>query len=88
MAKLTCRNSYRQDTTLISSSSVKCNENGEWEPEPIRCIPGPPIINIYVNEISVSIETDIQENNSTLIEVLEDKIIIYRNREKEMKPNF
>ncbi|XP_076181580.1 uncharacterized protein LOC143153855 isoform X1 [Ptiloglossa arizonensis] len=39
MAKLTCRNSYRQDTTLISSSSVKCNENGEWEPEPIRCIP-------------------------------------------------
>ncbi|XP_066582506.1 modular serine protease-like [Prorops nasuta] len=41
VAKLTCRNSYRQDTTLLTRQrdTVKCNEKGQWEPDPIRCIP-------------------------------------------------
>ncbi|KOC69793.1 Limulus clotting factor C, partial [Habropoda laboriosa] len=41
VARLACRISYNQDKTLFSvtSSQVTCNRTGQWEPEPIRCIP-------------------------------------------------
>ncbi|KZC10211.1 Limulus clotting factor C, partial [Dufourea novaeangliae] len=39
VATLSCRNSYRRDTTFLSPTSVRCNENGQWDPEPMRCIP-------------------------------------------------
>ncbi|EZA52823.1 hypothetical protein DMN91_001794 [Ooceraea biroi] len=40
-ARLSCRNSYRRESTLLSTRRdfVRCNANGQWEPEPIRCIP-------------------------------------------------
>nr|XP_012149751.1 PREDICTED: uncharacterized protein LOC100881290 [Megachile rotundata] len=39
-ASLKCRNSYRQDTTLLSTSKVtRCNKTGQWEPKPIQCVP-------------------------------------------------
>ncbi|XP_076249028.1 coagulation factor X isoform X2 [Calliopsis andreniformis] len=44
---LKCRAGYRQDATLFPSSDVTCTQNGQWEPEPLRCIPGfkPTIVN-------------------------------------------
>ncbi|KAF7407366.1 hypothetical protein HZH66_001903 [Vespula vulgaris] len=41
MATLNCRNSYREDTLFLSRqrSEVTCNERGQWEPEPLQCIP-------------------------------------------------
>ncbi|XP_071564591.1 modular serine protease-like isoform X2 [Temnothorax nylanderi] len=40
---LSCENSYRPETNqhLLSGqgTNVRCNANGEWEPEPIRCVP-------------------------------------------------
>ncbi|XP_043266690.1 modular serine protease-like isoform X2 [Venturia canescens] len=40
-AIVSCRNSYRSDSTILSSQrkNVKCNARGQWEPEPIRCSP-------------------------------------------------
>ncbi|KAL2725222.1 modular serine protease-like [Vespula squamosa] len=40
IASLNCRNGY-QDTIFLSKPKieVKCNKNGQWEPEPIKCIP-------------------------------------------------
>ncbi|XP_043261980.1 modular serine protease-like [Colletes gigas] len=39
-AQLSCRNSYRPlDITSPLHLPIRCNENGQWEPEPIRCIP-------------------------------------------------
>ncbi|KAL6262702.1 hypothetical protein P5V15_005494 [Pogonomyrmex californicus] len=40
-ATLTCKTSYRRETSLLSRqrSNVKCNTNGQWEPEPITCVP-------------------------------------------------
>ncbi|GAB1860049.1 Limulus clotting factor C [Camponotus japonicus] len=40
-AKLSCRDSYQYERNLLSRQSdfVRCNENGQWVPEPIRCIP-------------------------------------------------
>ncbi|XP_039314707.1 uncharacterized protein LOC105194836 [Solenopsis invicta] len=40
-AVLQCRNSYRPETNPLSEqrNNVRCNENGQWEPEPMRCIP-------------------------------------------------
>ncbi|XP_031849072.1 coagulation factor X [Nomia melanderi] len=38
VATLKCRNSYREDQRFSSSASVTCNENGQWEPEPMRCL--------------------------------------------------
>ncbi|CAL1673906.1 unnamed protein product [Lasius platythorax] len=40
-AKLDCRNSYQRESSLLSrrGDHVRCNENGQWEPEPIRCVP-------------------------------------------------
>ncbi|XP_058797800.1 limulus clotting factor C-like [Phymastichus coffea] len=38
-ARLTCRNSYIQDTTdLTTRDDVRCNAEGEWEPKPINCV--------------------------------------------------
>ncbi|XP_012281536.1 modular serine protease-like isoform X2 [Orussus abietinus] len=41
IASLSCCNSYQKDTSLLPThrNIVTCNENGEWEPEPIRCVP-------------------------------------------------
>lgn len=83
-AILSCRTSYRQDTTLFSRSQVTCNKNGQWQPDPIRCIPGPLNINIYVNNSSVSLQTDVQINNSTFVEIFDDKIVIYRNKKENI----
>lgn len=49
MADLSCHTSYRQDTTTIGLQGrhVKCNSNGKWQPEPIRCVPGDIVVNIY-----------------------------------------
>jgi hypothetical protein len=51
-ATLECRNSYRPADTQLSRQrkNVRCNANGQWEPEPMQCIPGPFMINIYVND--------------------------------------
>ncbi|XP_032688975.1 modular serine protease-like isoform X2 [Odontomachus brunneus] len=39
-AMLTCRNSYRRESLFSTQRDrVRCNMNGQWEPEPIRCIP-------------------------------------------------
>ncbi|XP_054004456.1 modular serine protease-like [Hylaeus anthracinus] len=37
--EMSCRNSYRPDITSPLHLTVRCNENGQWEPEPMRCIP-------------------------------------------------
>ncbi|XP_047371433.1 modular serine protease-like [Vespa velutina] len=41
VATLNCRNSYREDTIFLSRQrdQVTCNERGQWEPEPLQCIP-------------------------------------------------
>ncbi|XP_071556851.1 modular serine protease [Temnothorax nylanderi] len=42
-ATLSCANSYRSETNqhLLSGqgTQVRCKANGEWEPEPMRCVP-------------------------------------------------
>ncbi|CAD6239024.1 GSCOCT00008609001.2-RA-CDS [Cotesia congregata] len=40
-AKISCRDSYRQDTTVLGLQRdiVRCNAKGQWEPKPIHCIP-------------------------------------------------
>ncbi|XP_039314994.1 clotting factor C isoform X2 [Solenopsis invicta] len=40
-ATLKCRNSYRPENNPFSRqrNNVRCNANGQWEPEPMRCIP-------------------------------------------------
>ncbi|XP_012526217.1 modular serine protease [Monomorium pharaonis] len=40
-AVLQCQNSYRPETNLLSGQrrNVRCNTNGQWEPEPMRCVP-------------------------------------------------
>lgn len=48
-ASLSCQNSYRRETILLSTNKVTCNANGQWEPRPIRCVPGLLTINIYFN---------------------------------------
>lgn len=87
LASLECRNSYREDTTLLSRSRVRCNDNGQWEPEPMRCVPGPITINIYVNNTSVSLQTD-KKSDSTLIEVFDDKVVLYINKERNTDPDI
>lgn len=82
-AELTCKNKYRPeiDPNLLSTrrNNVRCNENGQWEPEPMKCIPGPLTINIYINDTQLTLHTTFDRNNSTLIEVLDDRIIIHTN---------
>lgn len=80
IATLVCRNSYRREALFSRQRDrVRCNANGQWEPEPIRCIPGPLSINIYLNDNQLLLQTTLDKNNSTLIEILSDKIIIYTN---------
>ncbi|XP_034939395.1 modular serine protease [Chelonus insularis] len=40
-AKVSCKSSYRQDIAVLGlqRDTVRCNSKGQWEPEPIRCIP-------------------------------------------------
>ncbi|XP_011252069.2 modular serine protease [Camponotus floridanus] len=40
-AKLSCRDSYQYESSTLSirNNLVKCNENGQWVPKPIRCVP-------------------------------------------------
>lgn len=88
IARLTCSPGYREDTRLTSSSRVRCNNNGQWEPEPIKCIPGPLTIIIYSNDSSVLLQTDVTKNNSTFIEVLNDKIVIHIYKNKTADPDI
>ncbi|XP_014610563.1 PREDICTED: uncharacterized protein LOC106790293 [Polistes canadensis] len=41
IAKLICRNGYKQDSTILSiqRDQVTCNDKGQWTPDPIKCIP-------------------------------------------------
>ncbi|KAI4475004.1 hypothetical protein M0804_014560 [Polistes exclamans] len=41
IAKLSCRNGYRPDSAFISAqrNQVRCNDNGQWTPNPIKYIP-------------------------------------------------
>lgn len=89
-AKLTCRNSYRPETNLLSRQRdrVRCNTNGQWEPEPMRCVPGP-LINIYFENNQLVGQTTLDRNNATLIEILDDKIIIHTNNQNlNSSPNI
>ncbi|XP_046827834.1 modular serine protease-like, partial [Vespa crabro] len=64
IANLNCRTGYRPDRIFLSSTKdqIRCNENGQWEPEPIKCIPvcgvltpsTKPLI-IYGNAIDISL---------------------------------
>nr|XP_050845441.1 modular serine protease-like [Vespula vulgaris] len=64
IAILNCRNGYHEDTLFLSKpkAQVRCNKNGQWEPEPIKCIPvcgvftpsTKPLI-IYENAIDISL---------------------------------
>jgi len=78
-ATLTCENSYQPETILLSGQrkDVRCNANGEWEPEPMRCIPGPLMINIYINDTQLTLHTAFDRNNPTFIEILDDRVIIH-----------
>lgn len=82
IATLTCRDSYRREgegSFTTQRDRVRCDVNGQWEPQPIRCIPGPHSINIYLNDNQLVLRTTLNGNNSALIEILSDKIIIHTN---------
>lgn len=82
-ATLACRNSYRREGLFSRQRDrVRCNANGQWEPEPIRCIPGPLSINIYLSDNQLILQTTLDRKNSTLIQILSDRIIIYTNPQK------
>nr|XP_012224365.1 PREDICTED: limulus clotting factor C-like [Linepithema humile] len=38
-ASLSCRNSYEPQANLLTRNEVKCNVYGQWEPQPIQCVP-------------------------------------------------
>jgi len=80
-AKLSCRDSYQYKSNLLSRRRdfVRCNENGQWVPKPIRCIPGPLTINIYLNGTNLAFHTTLDRNNATFIEILNDRVIIHTN---------
>ncbi|KAG5307515.1 FA9 factor, partial [Acromyrmex insinuator] len=88
-AVLECQNSYRPETNLLTGQrkNVRCNANGQWEPEPMRCIPGPLMINIYINNTKFTFHTTF-DRNATFIEVLDDRIIIYTNANNPNYPNI
>nr|XP_012150538.1 PREDICTED: low-density lipoprotein receptor-related protein 2-like [Megachile rotundata] len=78
-ARLKCRLGHRRDTTLQFTSEITtCNKNGQWDPQPMECLPGSITINIHTGQ--TVLHTDVENNSSTLVEVLPDKIIIYPNR--------
>lgn len=78
-ARLKCRLGHRRDTTLQFTSEItRCNKNGQWDPPPMECLPGSITINIHSGQ--TVLHTDIENNSSTLVEVLPDKIVIYPNR--------
>jgi len=78
---LKCQNNYQPKTTFLSGQrrNVRCNANGQWEPEPMRCIPGLLSISIYINDTKLTFQTVLDRNNFTFIEVLDDRVIIYTN---------
>lgn len=80
-ATVSCRNSYRSDTTILTTQrkNVKCNARGQWEPEPIKCSPGPIIINIMLNETIISFQNSFNENCpfSRLMDMVNNKSIAY-----------
>lgn len=79
-ATVSCRNSYRQDTAVLGlqRDTVRCNSNGRWEPEPIRCVPGPLIINIHINDTILSLDSN--NNLDKIVEILRDKVIVYTDQ--------
>lgn len=91
-ATLTCENSYRPETNQLQAGQrrkVRCNTNGQWEPEPMRCIPGPLTINIYINDTKLVVFHSIfDRNNATFIEVLNDRVIIHSNARDPNYPDI
>lgn len=80
-AKISCRDSYRQDTTVLGLQRdiVRCNAKGQWEPKPINCIPGSIAINLYINGTLIRLENDGKNNFnsvSNIITLLRDRVII------------
>ncbi|XP_033343135.1 beta-2-glycoprotein 1 isoform X2 [Megalopta genalis] len=73
--------------TLSLPTTVKCSDNGEWIPQPLGCDSGP-LINIFINWTSHGVITHKAENNFIGIERLNDKIIIYQNKEELFKPDI
>lgn len=89
-AKLSCQNSYQPESNQVLSTqrdSVTCNANGQWEPEPIRCTPGLPTINIYFNN-NLLLHTTLDRNNATFIEILNDRVIIHTNVKNSKYPDI
>ncbi|KYM99092.1 Coagulation factor X [Cyphomyrmex costatus] len=88
-AILECQNSYQPESNLLSGQrkNVKCNVNGHWEPEPMRCIPGPLMINIYINNTKLTFHTTF-DRNATFIEVLDDRVVIYTSANNSNYPNI
>lgn len=91
-AELECQNGYRPErlpTNLLSTQRkhVRCNINGQWEPEPMQCIPGPLTINIYVND-NKTCHMILDRNNATFIEILDDRVIIHTNTKNPNYPDI
>ncbi|EFN89458.1 Low-density lipoprotein receptor-related protein 2 [Harpegnathos saltator] len=81
-ATLSCRNSYQRETKFSSRrDQVRCDTDGKWVPDPIRCIPGPISINIYFNNSQLMLQTPLDKEGPTLIEISNDRIIIHTNQQ-------
>jgi len=89
-AKLSCRDSYQYESNLFTRHRdfVTCNENGQWAPEPIQCIPGPLTINIYLNDTNLALHTTLDRKNVTFIEILNDRVIIHTDTKDANYPNI
>ncbi|XP_043497153.1 uncharacterized protein LOC122520899, partial [Polistes fuscatus] len=93
IATLSCRNSYQPEGNYLSyqQNQVRCNNMGEWEPpNPLRCVPGPLIINVHVGSGSIKFQTYNEKNNFSfpLIEVLSDKVIIHADTRNPNSPDI
>lgn len=92
VATLNCRNSYREDAIFLSRqrNEVVCNERGQWEPEPLRCIPGPLVINVHIEGGSITLQASNEKNHSLspIIEVMPDKIIIHADTRNPNNPDI
>ncbi|XP_043488020.1 sushi, von Willebrand factor type A, EGF and pentraxin domain-containing protein 1-like [Polistes fuscatus] len=81
-AKLSCRDNYQEIGNSQSKQvdQVICNNKGQWEPQPMQCLPNTLSYNrnILVKNGTVKVQINIERNNPLchLLKVLPDKIII------------
>lgn len=69
-----------------------CNDAGRWEPEPIRCIPGPLTIYVEIDGPVIRVKAKVA-NNATgvnLVDVTNDKVIVYTGMRgsSDIEPNI